>query len=139
MYKSFLPNYNLKDEFYSKNKGYNLIALIYVNAFRYFSLKSIDIITIEKENDNIVMKTSIATFYIMIENNNPVAVKIFGTPNSGIKSFRDEIWITKSVFGFPVLGVINTSGNNYFETHPSSFVVIINCEQGEQKLYDKNQ
>ena len=45
--------------------------------------------------------------------------------NSFIKEFRDSLWTTKKVFGFPVCAIMDNANDGYFETHPSRFIVII--------------
>ena len=123
MYDKFLPDINLKNRFYSANSGVNLKSLIRKNALKYFNDNRINVTSIKDNDEDVTINTSCGIFSISIKNETPNAVRVYGLTNNSIKRFRNEIWLTKSVFDFPVLSVVHS--DDYFETHPSNFYIII--------------
>lgn len=124
MYESFLPDFNAASNFYKRNAGESLIDLFFQNAESYFSFMDVEY-TLEKDSDSLKINTPRVLFVLTSRNGVPSVVSVYAIANSFIRKFRDSIWTTKKVFGFPVGAVMDDADDGYFETHPSKFKVII--------------
>ena len=124
MYESFLPDFYGASAFYNSHQTCNLIDLFISNAESYFTEHSITF-TVERKNDCAKFNTPKGLFILSLRNNTPTAVSVYSIANTFVKQFRDAIWVTKKVFGFPVGAVMDNADDGYFETHPSRFNVII--------------
>lgn len=124
MYESFLPDFNSATIFYKNNADKNLSQLFLENAERYLKDNNVEY-TLDKDSNSVRFSTSKGMFMLSFRNNVPSAFTVYSISNSFIKEFRDSIWRTKKVFGFPVGAVLDQADDGYFETHPSRFNVII--------------
>lgn len=124
MYESFLPDFYGASAFYNSHQTCDLNELFITNAENYFKEHGIDY-TLERENDRVKFNTAKGLFILSLRNNKPTAVSVYSIANSFVKQFRDAIWVTKKVFGFPVGAIMDNADDGYFETHPSRFNVII--------------
>lgn len=124
MYESFLPDFNSASLFYKNNADKNLTNTFFENAERHLKDNGIDY-TLETDSNGVRLSTPKGLFILTVRNNLPTAVSVYSISCSFIKEFRDSIWRTKRVFGFPVGAVMDESDDGYFETHPSKFKVIV--------------
>ena len=108
MYESFLPDFNSATIFYKNNADKNLSQLFLENAERYFKDNNVEY-TLDKDSNSVRFSTSKGMFMLSFRNNVPSAFTVYSISNSFIKEFRDSIWRTKKVFGFPVGAVLDLS------------------------------
>lgn len=81
--------------------------------------------SIERDADSVSFNTSKGLFRLDLQNGKPSAVSVYSIGDTFIKEFRDSLWTTKKVFGFPVGAIMDNANDGYFETHPSRFIIII--------------
>lgn len=124
MYESFQPDYEGATVFYENLPCQNGNELFVFNAEQYFMNKGVEY-SIERDTDRVCFSTPKGLFTLDLRNGKPSAVSVYSIGNSFIKEFRDSLWTTKKVFGFPVCAIMDNANDGYFETHPSRFIVII--------------
>lgn len=124
MYESFQPDYEGAKVFYENLSCQNANELFVFNAEQYFMNKGVEY-SIERDADSVSYNTSKGLFRLDLQNGKPSAVSVYSIGNTFIKEFRDSLWTTKKVFGFPVCAIMDNANDGYFETHPSIFIIII--------------
>lgn len=124
MYESFLPDYEGATIFYENLSCQNFNDLFVFNAEQYFINKGVEY-SIERDADRVSFSTSKGLFILSLQKGKPSAVSVYSIGNTFIKEFRDSLWTTKKVFGFPVGSIMDNANDGYFETHPSRFIIII--------------
>lgn len=124
MYESYMPDFEIAPKFYAEHSSADLVDLIATNAENYFNKNGVSF-SCEKSSQQIEFNTPKGIFVIMLRDGYPAAVSVYSIPNPIVKDFRDSIWVTKKVFGFPVAAVLDNANDGYFETHPSRFIIAI--------------